>query len=77
MHIVFVSAQICPFPYDLVCKELRRFPNQSLEVVWAQEEPQNMGAWSYAQPRLSNCLRQFDHTKEIAVRCAVCVCVIM
>lgn len=60
--------QICPFPYDLVCKELRRFPNQSLEVVWAQEEPQNMGAWSYAQPRLSNCLRQFDHTKEIAVR---------
>lgn len=42
--------QISPFPYDLVSRELQRFP--SAEVVWVQEEPKNMGAWSYVQPRL-------------------------
>lgn len=42
--------QISPFPYDLVCRELERFP--AAEVVWVQEEPKNMGAWSYVQPRL-------------------------
>jgi 2-oxoglutarate dehydrogenase E1 component len=27
------------------------YPNVE-EVVWAQEEPKNMGAWTYVQPRL-------------------------
>jgi 2-oxoglutarate dehydrogenase E1 component len=26
--------------------------------VWAQEEPKNMGAWSYVQPRLETALRE-------------------
>ena len=29
---------------------LRKYKNA--EVVWAQEEPRNMGAWSYVFPRL-------------------------
>lgn len=41
--------QIAPFPFDAVQKELSRFPNA--EVVWLQEEPKNMGAWAYVQPR--------------------------
>ena len=28
-----------------------QYPNVE-EVVWAQEEPKNMGAWTYVQPRL-------------------------
>ena len=28
-----------------------QYPNVD-EVVWAQEEPKNMGAWTYIQPRL-------------------------
>jgi 2-oxoglutarate dehydrogenase E1 component len=28
-----------------------RYPNLE-DVVWAQEEPKNMGAWSYAAPQL-------------------------
>jgi len=43
--------QLSPFPYDLILKELGRYPHA--ELVWAQEEPKNMGAWSYVQPRLS------------------------
>jgi 2-oxoglutarate dehydrogenase E1 component len=26
------------------------------EIVWVQEEPQNMGAWNYVQPRLNDLL---------------------
>ena len=29
---------------------LARYPNAA-EVVWAQEEPKNMGAWTYVAPR--------------------------
>ena len=43
--------QLSPFPYDLVRAELERFPQA--ELVWAQEEPKNMGAWAYVQTRLS------------------------
>ena len=46
--------QLAPFPFDLVVRELRRYPNA--EVVWCQEEPMNMGAYFHAQPRLVSCL---------------------
>ena len=42
--------QISPFPFDLVRRELDHYPNADL--VWAQEEPKNMGAWFYVQPRV-------------------------
>ena len=34
---------------------LRRYPNA--EVVWAQEEPKNMGAWDYVRPRMMTARR--------------------
>eukprot|EP00959_Pyramimonas_sp_CCMP1952_P305074 6384770-Pyramimonas_sp.AAC.1 len=37
--------QLSPFPFDLVARELRRYPNA--KVQWCQEEPMNMGAWTY------------------------------
>jgi len=37
--------QIAPFPFDRVQEQLRLYSNA--KVVWAQEEPENMGAWSY------------------------------
>ena len=47
--------QLAPFPFDLVSRELRRYPNA--EVVWCQEEPMNMGAYFHVQPRLISCLK--------------------
>ncbi|XP_011024057.1 PREDICTED: 2-oxoglutarate dehydrogenase, mitochondrial-like [Populus euphratica] len=47
--------QLCPFPYDLIQRELKRYP--SAEVVWCQEEPMNMGAYSYIAPRLSTAMK--------------------
>jgi 2-oxoglutarate dehydrogenase E1 component len=44
------AEQIYPFPFKALVNELSRFPNA--EVVWCQEEPQNMGAWSFAEPNI-------------------------
>ena len=42
--------QLYPWAPERICGELRRYPNA--EVVWCQEEPANMGAWSHVFPRL-------------------------
>jgi 2-oxoglutarate dehydrogenase E1 component len=42
--------QIYPFPFKALVSELSRFPKA--EVVWAQEEPRNMGAWSFVEPNI-------------------------
>jgi 2-oxoglutarate dehydrogenase complex dehydrogenase (E1) component-like enzyme len=39
-----------PFPHDALRALLDRFADA--EVVWAQEEPRNMGAWSFIAPLL-------------------------
>ncbi|EDV25596.1 uncharacterized protein TRIADDRAFT_23841 [Trichoplax adhaerens] len=44
--------QLFPFPYDMVQKEIEKFPNA--DIVWCQEEPKNMGAWAFVQPRVYN-----------------------
>lgn len=47
--------ELSPFPTAELRKELSRYPKVK-EYVWVQEEPQNMGAWQYVQPRLKNFL---------------------
>jgi 2-oxoglutarate dehydrogenase complex dehydrogenase (E1) component-like enzyme len=39
-----------------------------LEVVWAQEEPRNMGVWGYAQPRLKAVMRWAEAEAEERAR---------
>ena len=47
--------QLYPFPKEALAKELKRF--KSLEaVVWCQEEPKNMGSWSFIDPYLEEVL---------------------
>jgi 2-oxoglutarate dehydrogenase E1 component len=43
--------QLYPFPVAAYDELLSRYPNLE-EVVWAQEEPQNMGAWRAIRHRL-------------------------
>ncbi len=47
--------QLYPWPYEAVAKELARFPNLR-EVVWLQEEPENMGPWNSVKGRLYEAL---------------------
>jgi 2-oxoglutarate dehydrogenase E1 component len=42
--------QLYPFPLKALVAELTRFSNA--DIVWCQEEPQNMGAWSFVAPQL-------------------------
>jgi len=42
--------QLYPFPAKALINELSRFRNA--EMVWCQEEPKNMGAWSFIDPYL-------------------------
>ena len=43
--------QLYPWPHEEVSHIVDLYPNIA-EIVWAQEEPKNMGAWSYVAPRL-------------------------
>ncbi len=49
--------QLYPFPGDAVQEYAARFPNLE-EVVWAQEEPKNAGAWSFINPLIEDALGQ-------------------
>lgn len=51
-EIAIVRAeQLYPFPYAEAAEELAKFP-QATEIMWAQEEPKNQGAWYQTRHRL-------------------------
>ncbi|MBX9454203.1 2-oxoglutarate dehydrogenase E1 component [Neoaquamicrobium sediminum] len=50
--------QLYPFPAKALINELSRFRNA--EMVWCQEEPKNMGAWSFIDPYLEWVLAHID-----------------
>ena len=43
--------ELYPFPREPLAEVLERYAGLR-ELVWAQEEPQNMGAWTFMEPRL-------------------------
>ncbi|MEM7140158.1 MAG: multifunctional oxoglutarate decarboxylase/oxoglutarate dehydrogenase thiamine pyrophosphate-binding subunit/dihydrolipoyllysine-residue succinyltransferase subunit [Actinomycetota bacterium] len=43
--------QLYPWPFDAVAAEIERYPNAT-EIVWLQEEPENMGPWNAIKGRL-------------------------
>ncbi len=47
--------ELYPLPEEELHAEIGRYPNLR-EVVWVQEEPKNMGAWSFMEPRLRELL---------------------
>lgn len=51
IHMIRVE-QLYPFPKEKVQKVIERYPNLK-EIVWIQEEPKNMGAWDFVEPRFN------------------------
>jgi 2-oxoglutarate dehydrogenase E1 component len=49
--------QLYPFPEHKIVPALKVFKKLS-KVIWAQEEPKNMGAWSYIQPKLTELMQK-------------------
>jgi 2-oxoglutarate dehydrogenase E1 component len=50
--------QLYPFPSVSLPKVIARYPNA--EIVWCQEEPQNMGAWTFIDRRLEEAAAAAD-----------------
>jgi len=48
--------QLYPWPEGAIADVLGSYPNAS-EVIWLQEEPENMGALSFVMPRLKRLAR--------------------
>jgi 2-oxoglutarate dehydrogenase E1 component len=45
--------QFYPFPQIRLQEIISSFPNAS-ELIWCQEEPKNMGGWTFVEPRLED-----------------------
>ena len=43
--------ELYPWPHEAIAAIVDQYPNVE-DVVWAQEEPRNMGGWTYVAPRL-------------------------
>jgi 2-oxoglutarate dehydrogenase E1 component len=56
--------QLAPFQNSALRALFDHYPNLD-EIVWAQEEPKNMGAWSYMEPRLRDLLGQLERLLPI------------
>jgi 2-oxoglutarate dehydrogenase E1 component len=52
-HVAIVRLeQLYPLAADEVLAAIGRY-RRGVEIVWAQEEPSNMGAWDYVEARLA------------------------
>jgi len=57
--------QLYPWPEDELFAVLDRYP-AATQVWWVQEEPENMGAWTYVHNRLHRVLRERAKLKHVA-----------
>ena len=53
--VILRVEQLYPYHDEMVKALVAQFPNAN-KFVWCQEEPQNMGAWTFIAPRLMNSL---------------------
>ncbi|MBV8914935.1 MAG: 2-oxoglutarate dehydrogenase E1 component, partial [Acetobacteraceae bacterium] len=51
--------QLYPFPEQALAKALS--PYKSADIVWCQEEPENMGAWCFVDRRIERLLRSLGN----------------
>jgi 2-oxoglutarate dehydrogenase E1 component len=59
--------QLYPWPKDAIKKELARYPDA--ELVWVQEEPANMGPWTFVDRRIEYLCEELEITAKRAVYC--------
>ena len=56
--------QFYPFPQQSLTEILAGYPN-ARELVWCQEEPKNMGGWTFMESRLENLLPRCERPRYI------------
>ena len=55
--------QYYPFPARELKAELARYKNA--EIIWCQEEPQNMGAWTFVYPRIEEVIESLGRADRL------------
>ncbi|MDX6557002.1 MAG: multifunctional 2-oxoglutarate metabolism enzyme [Blastocatellia bacterium] len=56
--------QFYPFPQSGLTEILAGYP-QAKELVWCQEEPKNMGGWTFMESRLENLLSRCERPRYV------------
>ena len=56
--------QFYPFPLTAVKETIAKFPNAG-DLVWCQEEPKNMGAWSFVEAQFEDRLPDGDRLRYV------------
>jgi 2-oxoglutarate dehydrogenase E1 component len=58
--------QLYPFPGKAIRAEIEKY-DPSVEIIWLQEEPRNMGGWMFARDRIDAILEEMtgDCTRRI------------
>jgi 2-oxoglutarate dehydrogenase E1 component len=54
--------QLYPFPYKSLCRLLVKTP--SAKLVWCQEEPKNMGGWTFVRDYIEDAMREAGMTQQ-------------
>ena len=54
--------QLAPFPWDKIAAQASIY--KGIPAVWVQEEPKNMGAWSFVQPRFATATRTLNGLEQ-------------
>jgi 2-oxoglutarate dehydrogenase E1 component len=54
--------QLYPFPVASLMKELARFP--AADMVWCQEEPRNMGGWTFVEWNIEKTLERLPEVAQ-------------
>ncbi len=54
--------QYYPLPEEQLINELKKYPNA--EIIWCQEEPENMGAWNFLDRKLEDILVKIKHKSK-------------
>jgi 2-oxoglutarate dehydrogenase E1 component len=57
--VILRLEQFYPFPLTKLRETIANYP-KARQLVWAQEEPQNMGGWTFVEPRLEALLPACD-----------------
>ena len=63
--VVVRVEQLYPWPKSTIQGILSRYTN-AREVVWLQEEPENMGAWNFVHGRLHKLLRDSPSLRHVS-----------
>jgi 2-oxoglutarate dehydrogenase E1 component len=65
--VIIRIEQYYPFPQNELLKELNKYTNAT-QVIWAQEEPYNMGAWFFVKDKISTAIlaSKLNHASIIA-----------